>query len=92
MVIGNNIYDRACDWEWDRRRLGFRAWKSATSDLGSQTCSPTFVDVAGMDFHLADKDDCAIDAGRVSVSPIDFDGQARPAREAWDVGADEVTP
>jgi hypothetical protein len=91
-VIGHNIYGGSCGFEWDGKPRGFRGWKSMTGDTGSQTCSPNFVDVAAEDFHLDSADECAIDTGRPSASPIDLDGDPRPARTAWDVGADEVTP
>ena len=93
-VFGNNVYDADCDWEWDGARLmDLVAWMGATTDLDSVvTCDPTFVDASGDDYHLDESDSCALDEGRPSVWPIDFDGDARPGGSAWDIGADELIP
>ena len=50
---------------------------------------PGFVDAAAGDFRLAETS-AAIDRGQNAGVSDDFDGQTRPARQGYDIGADEL--
>ena len=61
---------------------------SLAGNLEGQPLS-LFVDGPGGDLHLAQSADDAIDQGVDTGVSDDFDGDARPRGEGWDVGADE---
>ncbi len=63
---------------------------SGTISAGAHSITGTaaFVDAPSGDFHLRPASD-AIDAGAPAGVPVDFDGQARPAGAANDIGFDE---
>jgi hypothetical protein len=61
---------------------------------GNSSAEPKFVNLAGSDFHLSSIDTAAINKG-LNLSNLgfatDFDGAARGAGGAWDIGAYEYT-
>ncbi len=59
-----------------------------SSPAGNNNISddPLFVDSSSGDYHLQEASPC-IDAGTSGgAPPVDFDGNARPAGDAWDIG------
>lgn len=88
-----NIYSGTSAWIWNGSTAAtFAAWQAASgADTNSKQCTPTFVDAANNDYHLAPTDSCARDAGVniTAIAPLDIDGDARSATSP-DVGADEV--
>ncbi|MBN1675034.1 MAG: right-handed parallel beta-helix repeat-containing protein [Kiritimatiellae bacterium] len=64
---------------------------TAAADTPNLTSDPLFVDADGDDYHLR-ASSAAIDAGTdlSKMVPADFDGVARPAGAAYDIGAYEV--
>jgi hypothetical protein len=82
VTVVNNLGDRGA-----QARDG--AAGSQQSNIWTATAS-WFVNTAAGDLHLAASATAAINHGAVTSSaPIDWDGQARPAGGASDVGADE---
>jgi hypothetical protein len=61
-----------------------------TLGAGNITGDPMFVDVANNDFHLKPTSPCKDAANPAATLAEDFDGEARPAGSARDIGADEV--
>lgn len=55
---------------------------------GNRFTDPGFVDAAGGDYHIAETS-VAVDAGINAGVGDDIDGQNRPGRQAYDIGADE---
>ena len=49
---------------------------------------PLFVNAASQNYHIQ-KDSPAVDAGAVVAVDYDYDGDARPIGEGYDIGADE---
>lgn len=53
------------------------------------SADPDFVNPTGDDYHIS-KDSPAMDAGATVALSEDFDGDARPIGDGYDIGADEV--
>ena len=75
--------------------ISLAAWQALGLDMGSLVATPPelFVDAASGDYHLRASAP-AIDRGvatfaGVAAPTVDFEGTARPADAAYDVGADE---
>jgi len=65
-------------------------WGSGTFFLSNEhTGDPLFVNPTGGDYHIS-PGSAAIDNGVVASVTDDFDGQARPHYDGYDLGADEL--
>ena len=81
VVIGHNLADaRAVSRDGAAATVGVNVW-TATAAL--------FVAPTAGDLHLRADAALAIDAAGAGSATVDFDGQARPAGPAADLGADE---
>ena len=105
---GTNVWDPDGGYRWDQAanvQIDFATWQIESGDTGSSECVPTLLLTDGTysngdarpqdgDLHLHPADTCALDQGSdlsVQISD-DIDADARPYGNAFDIGADEVTP
>jgi parallel beta-helix repeat protein len=71
---------------WNSTLLGYLGFSPGSNDISRD---PLFLDPGSRDFHLAWGSSC-IDSGSPDQAPDwDIDGDARPQREGYDMGADE---
>ena len=76
---GSGIWGNVIDWG------GIGAIFTGTDNLWGD---PAFINPAGMDYHLTSSS-AAIDSGISAGVQDDIDGDSRPARVGYDIGADE---
>ena len=89
-----NVFDPAGTYEWaDGIETNLAGWRARSgADWTSAACLPSFADGEVGDFHLLQTDSCARAWGRnlSAILSSDIDGESRPEKSGWDVGADQI--
>ncbi|MFC1879669.1 choice-of-anchor Q domain-containing protein [Chloroflexota bacterium] len=81
----NNTLWGSGSWENETDWAGMGAILTGTSNLWAD---PAFINPPAQDYHLTSAS-AAIDAGVDAGITVDIDGDSRPARVGYDIGADE---